>query len=218
MKYLTLLILLVFCGSTMAQRNVKMAGDTTDAKFMESVKKLEAQGWNVEIVSEAEIKNEDPDKKPISEIHEGGKLPDFSYTTLDGQQLTLDDLKDKVVHINFWSVTCKPCIEEFPELNKLKEKYNSENTVFLAIAPEPEDKVNRILKKHALEYTIIAGADDYFKRLGIHGYPVNFFVNQDGIIEHVLEGSRYKGVMVNGKMEMRPDNYGTYNRILRKLN
>ena len=31
--------------------------------------------------------------------------------------------KDKPTFVNFWFMSCSPCIEEMPALNELKEKY-----------------------------------------------------------------------------------------------
>lgn len=42
--------------------------------------------------------------------------PDFSVTTLDGQQLSLASLKGKVILVNFWATWCPPAGPRFPSL------------------------------------------------------------------------------------------------------
>ncbi|MCA6073746.1 peroxiredoxin family protein [Fulvivirga sedimenti] len=217
MKILLLFLSILFCTPSLAQKEVRMAGDTTNEKFMNSVRTLEKQGWKVEIVSESEITNSQAKRSSVRENYVGKQVPSFILSDINGNNISSEDLKGKAVHINFWSVTCAPCIEEFPELNKLREKYQEDGVVFLAIAPESKTKVNKVLEKNPLNYTVIADAANYFKEVGISGYPVNFFVNSNGIITEVAEGSRYKGEMIDGKMEMIPDNFNTYNKIIKNL-
>ncbi len=53
----------------------------------------------------------------------GCKAPDFNVKKNDGESLKLNDLKGKVVVINFWFEACPPCIAELPALNQLREDY-----------------------------------------------------------------------------------------------
>lgn len=111
----------------------------------------------------------------------------FTLKTLDGKVIDSNSLKGKVLMINFWSTTCGPCIFEFPELNQLKEKYKE--VVFLAPAPEDAAKINKLLGKHSFEFLILPNAQELFEKLGIVGYPKNFFVDKEGIIRVVKEGT-----------------------------
>ena len=49
----------------------------------------------------------------------GKPLPDFVFKDILGNTYTPEDIKGKVVVINFWFMSCAPCIEEMPELNKI---------------------------------------------------------------------------------------------------
>ena len=217
LKYLFLFLYLISFSAAFGQKEVKMAGDTTNENFMRSVRKLEAQGWNVKIVPPSEMEEPGKSKARYGEIYKDNPLPEFSVTDLDGNVITANDLRGKIVHINFWSVTCAPCIEEFPELNELKALYGEDDVIFLAIAPESESKVKKVLSKHPLDYIVVAEASQLFKTLGINGYPVNFFVDREGIIREVMNGSTYKGVMIDGKMEMKPDNFRLYDKVMKSI-
>ncbi|MGC2091308.1 MAG: TlpA disulfide reductase family protein, partial [Candidatus Acidiferrales bacterium] len=43
----------------------------------------------------------------------------FSFQT-DGKEMTLSDLRGKVVVLNFWATWCPPCVDETPSLNQLQ--------------------------------------------------------------------------------------------------
>ena len=68
------------------------------------------------------------------------------YQDIIGQQIDtlitdeliaeLNKYRGEKIHINLWSVTCRPCIQEFPELNELKEHYEDQGIKFVAISKE----------------------------------------------------------------------------------
>lgn len=87
-------------------------------------------------------------------IDMGATAQPFTATDLEGTTFTLDELKGKVVVINFWFVACKPCVEEIPELNELVEKYEEKDVVFLGFALDNEKRLNSFLEKTPFKYHI----------------------------------------------------------------
>ncbi len=73
-------------------------------------------------------------------LGKGKASPKFvNYINYKGNSTSLDDLKGKYIYIDFWDTWCKPCIAEFPTLEKLVEKYNNKNIQFVSIALMTED-------------------------------------------------------------------------------
>lgn len=60
-------------------------------------------------------------------------LPGFEATTLQNEKFQLQDLKGKIVILNFWASWCGPCVEEFPSLIRLVEEMKGK-AVLIAVS------------------------------------------------------------------------------------
>lgn len=92
----------------------------------------------------------------------GPKAPDFTLRTLDGGEITLSDLKGKVVLVDFWSTTCDPCLAEMPELVKLYNEKKDEGFEILAVTidgPETAAKIPSTVKKNKMTFPILLDED-----------------------------------------------------------
>ncbi|MFC2096850.1 TlpA family protein disulfide reductase [Bacteroidota bacterium] len=76
--------------------------------------------------------------KHLEGMLEGNPAPDFSLAEVDGNIVSLQDLRGKYVYIDFWATWCGPCIKEIPGLKKLEEKYKEGNITFLSISFDKE--------------------------------------------------------------------------------
>lgn len=117
----------------------------------------------------------------------GKKFPIDMEMTLDGKKITLEDLKGKPTLINLWFTSCAPCIEEMPVLNNLQSKY-TEKFNFIAITMDSESKVKNFLEKHQFTFTHIVNSKKLTSNLGLVGYPVNLFLDKNGIVK-LIEGN-----------------------------
>jgi peroxiredoxin len=81
----------------------------------------------------------DDDLKKTAESHQqqvsmtGQRAPDFSLKSLTGETVTLNQFKGKIVVLNFWFISCAPCREEMPLLNKIKSEFESKGVVFIGL-------------------------------------------------------------------------------------
>jgi thiol-disulfide isomerase/thioredoxin len=120
---------------------------------------------------------------------ENQKIPAFRFTDIKGNLLTSDNLTGKVLVLNFWSITCGPCLKEIPQLNELVEKMKSEDVVFIAPAfYSPKDYLTeKFLPKHPFAYNIveITNPDDY----NIFEFPTHIVTDKNhNIIYKVAAG------------------------------
>lgn len=65
---------------------------------------------------------------------------------LERDEFLSDEAEAQTIVINLWATWCSPCQKEIPLLNKLVDKYENENTLFLAITDESEKTVSKWLE------------------------------------------------------------------------
>jgi peroxiredoxin len=62
------------------------------------------------------------------------KAPEVSYTLLDGQTLTSQNLLGKVVLVNFWATSCTTCIGEMPRMVQTYDQFAPKGFELVAVS------------------------------------------------------------------------------------
>ncbi|MCX6319032.1 MAG: TlpA disulfide reductase family protein [Bacteroidetes bacterium] len=115
-------------------------------------------------------------------------LPHFELKGLDSTVWESAQQTGKIIVINCWFTTCKPCIQEMPELNDLVEANKNKYVLFLAPAPEDGALIRKFLTKYTFHYIILTSALDYFNNAGIENFPTHLVVDKTGIVREVFIG------------------------------
>ncbi len=127
---------------------------------------------------------------PLSEFKDK-EFPKFYLKTLADKNFNSEKLIGKPTMINFWFTRCAPCIDEIPVLNKIKEKYKDDFN-FIAITYEKKEDVEKFLEKHPFDFEHLINAKDFTDQLGIQAYPLNLFLDKNGILKYVKGGIPYE--------------------------
>ncbi len=89
----------------------------------------------------------------------GAALPKFDLMDIQGQILHSEDLKGKVVVINFWSTTCRPCLAEMPGLNEIVQKFKGQPIRFLALTADTKERLEKVfLGKRTFNFELFSDA------------------------------------------------------------
>lgn len=112
----------------------------------------------------------------------GTKPPPFSGLTRDARQLSLADLRGKVVVVNFWASWCLECRPEMPMLEGLHRELASRGLAIIGInAREDEQAVGRYATELGLTFPLLLDPGGKTNRLyGVIGFPTTFVIGRDG--------------------------------------
>ncbi|MCA1062730.1 TlpA family protein disulfide reductase [Rossellomorea aquimaris] len=119
----------------------------------------------------------------------GDRAIDFKLETLEGESITLSDLKGKKVILNFWATWCPPCKEEMPIMQQFHEQYGTDVKI-LAVNIDPQYNVKEYQKAMGLTFPILLDKDDKINNAyDILTVPTTFVINEKGIITHKQIGA-----------------------------
>jgi peroxiredoxin len=125
------------------------------------------------------------------ELARARMAPPFAITTIDGQHLTLDDLKGKVVLLDFWATWCEPCREALPHVRDIAKKFQEQPLVILSVSlDDNEEKWKEFIAKNGmtwLNYRDGGFTGPVAKRFGVEAIPHTFTIDADGVLqdEHI---------------------------------
>ncbi len=119
---------------------------------------------------------------------EGKSFPAFSFIDLNGNTITNESIKGKIVVIKCWFIHCAPCIKEFPSVNKLVAQYkNRKDIIFISLAEDAPKELRTFLAKKPLSYSVVPNMKKYMNEtLHLSGFPTHFILDKKGQISKVL--------------------------------
>ncbi|KAF2508786.1 TlpA family protein disulfide reductase [Flavobacterium foetidum] len=119
---------------------------------------------------------------------EGKPFPQFSFKDLNGNLVTNESMKGKIIVIKCWYIHCTPCIREFPQVNKLVEEYkNRKDFLFISLAEDSPEQLKTFLARKPLSYAVIPDMKEYMNEsLQLNSFPTHFILNKEGLIAKVL--------------------------------
>lgn len=127
--------------------------------------------------------------------------PAFTISDLQGEPVSLEDHRDRVVLVNIWATWCGPCIVEMPSMQRLYEQLEDQPFDILAVSVdavrgEPDEAGNiggdvaQFVQDHGLTFKILHDASGRIRRTyRTTGVPESFLIGKDGVIYKKIAGA-----------------------------
>ena len=133
------------------------------------------------------------------------QAPAFEISTETGSTM-LGDLRGHVVYLDFWASWCKPCLQSFPWMNAMQERYAAQGFKVIAVNVDKERGLaDEFLRKVPANFTIVYDPEgELASRYQLIGMPSAFLITRDGKIH-----KRHVGFLLGKR--------GTYETELREL-
>jgi thiol-disulfide isomerase/thioredoxin len=148
-------------------------------------------------------------KEELAKTQTNDPAPKFSLKDMDGNMISLDGLKGKVVIVDFWATWCGPCIASMPAMKTAQEKLKARGDVEFVFVDTWETVDNKtqnasdFMKKNNYPFHVLM--DDESKVVAdfkVSGIPTKFIIDKAGNI-------RFKAVGWGGNDEALIDEVNT---------
>lgn len=112
----------------------------------------------------------------------GQQAPDFTLKKLNGDDISLSDLRGKKVFLNFWATWCPPCRLEMPDITKL-DKERQDVAVLAVNLREEKGQIAEFLMTNGYNFTV---ALDQKGKVGdqylVRGIPTTYIIDEQRVI------------------------------------
>lgn len=120
------------------------------------------------------------------------QAPEVTFTTLQGKNISMAELKGKVVLVNFWATDCPGCIAEMPGLIKTYNEYKPQGFEVIAVAMsyDPPSQVLTYSHKNALPFPVMHDSyGEMAQKFGnVQLTPTAFILDQQGNVVRKVIG------------------------------
>ncbi|MBC8470491.1 MAG: TlpA family protein disulfide reductase [Planctomycetes bacterium] len=147
--------------------------------------------------AETEIKPAQPIADSTPSTTGGKPAPAFALQDLNGKNVSLADLRGKVVVLDFWATWCPPCVKEIPHFVELHEQYKDKGVEIVGISLDQAgvSVVKAFVQKYQIKYPIMMTDGKIDKAFGgILSIPTTFLIDSAGNITKKYVGYNDKAV------------------------
>ena len=136
---------------------------------------------------------------PLQSSEVGGTCPSLELERVIGDgTMSVEDLRGKVIVVNFWGTWCGPCKAELPHFEKLAEEYEDYVSFYIVHTVDARDSALDYINSNfpdskmnwVFDDKLVEGVDKYYTLLGGTGYyPRTLVLDSDGIITFTVDGA-----------------------------
>jgi TonB family protein len=117
--------------------------------------------------------------------------PDFSITTLSREFLELNELRGKVIVLDFWGTWCPPCVQAVPWLRDMQKKHAADPFVLVGVSSDSDEPALRdFLSKNQMEWPEYWDRERKFQQTwSVRAWPTYIVIDDEGIVRFRSAGN-----------------------------
>jgi cytochrome c-type biogenesis protein len=117
--------------------------------------------------------------------------PDVQFTKLDGSPFRLQELRGRVVVLNFWATWCVPCRSEIPSLSAMQKDMDAQGLSIIGVSyDDTADLIHEFQKDIPQSYQVVLGGREVGSQLPASPLPTTYIIDRQGRIRDKLIGER----------------------------
>lgn len=134
----------------------------------------------------------------------GYRAPSFSLRTLEGETVSVADLRGRAVILNFWATWCPPCRAEMPAFQRLYARYRDQGLMVLGVNATSGDDLATVFafrQQYGLTFPILLDeAGQVQQRYRVTALPTTFFIDPRGMIRDVVVGGPLSEAAIEARL------------------
>lgn len=117
-------------------------------------------------------------------------IPDFELATLAGDYYTSEDLRGKVVLLDFWATWCPPCVAAVPSLRTMSRRMADEPFVLLSISVDHDEaSLKEFIAKNRMEWPQVWDQrSELTRKCKVNTFPTYLLVSHEGEVLYAASG------------------------------
>src|SRR5438132_9424834 len=172
-------VILIFIGLLVMSNRVTLLSSTWLAKVLPNLESL------------IHFKEAPPASPVVTTNQNFPAAPDVQFTKLDGTALRLNELRGRVILLNFWATWCVPCRNEIPSLSGIQKDFDARGLSVIGVSyDDTADLVKDFQKDIPQSYQIVLGGREVGSQLPASPLPTTYIIDRQGRIRDKMIGER----------------------------
>src|SRR5262249_41749127 len=111
--------------------------------------------------------------------------PPFKLVTAQGEEIELDDMHGKVVLLDFLATWCAPCVQVFPEIQRIAKDFKDDPLIVISISSDQDSVAwKKFVQDHNMDWPQYRDASGALRfAYGVTAIPHYFTIDSNGVLQ-----------------------------------